>query len=71
MYKSRAQHRALMAGKDLSGAVAGGTNPGAGSGLATQATDLIVSVCAGSRDARAGQRACVSAVRPCMLACAC
>jgi hypothetical protein len=43
-YKRCAQQKALAAGKSLSGAVAGGTQRGHGSGAATQATDLIVSV---------------------------
>eukprot|EP00775_Hariotina_reticulata_P013110 gene13110-13238_t len=40
-YKRCAQQKALAAGKSLSGAVAGGTQRGHGSGTATQATDLI------------------------------
>jgi hypothetical protein len=47
MYKKQMQFKAMQQGKDLTGAVAlEGARPSATAGMATQATDLIVSAAA-------------------------
>lgn len=47
MYKKHLQMKAMHQGKDLAGAVAlEGARPNATAGMATQATDLIVSAAA-------------------------